>query len=440
MCFALCLLTCVPGWCQLAANNAEAGQQPPNDSQLQAPPPVNGQAYPTTFEGAGESNYIRGGVTFTGAFSTDVSGGATPTNDMSYSVWPTLALSKTTDRMHLELDYAPGFTLYQRTTSLNQADQNLTANLMYRLSPNLTATVVEGFQRSSNLFNQPNPLLATTVSGSVPTSNLAIVTPYAETVTSATSAQLAYQLSADAMIGGGGNYGTQTYPSPEQVTGIYNSRSSGGSFFYSTRVHEKNYVGASYQYQNFLSFQVNSPSTESQIQTIFLFYTMYLKSNWSISISGGPQHYNSTQGSLPPTEAWEPMTMVSMNWRGERNTFAASYARTVSGGGGLSGTFNSNDVAFSFGRQLSRNWTAGASGSYSNYQSLTPHFLFSSAGGHTLSGAASLQRAINEYASLQFGYSWAQQSYLAQQNASYNPNVNRVFVTLSFAFARPLHR
>ena len=48
---------------------------------------------------------------------------------MSYSVWPTIALDKTTYRTHLVLNYAPGFTLYQRTTSLNQADQNLTADL-----------------------------------------------------------------------------------------------------------------------------------------------------------------------------------------------------------------------------------------------------------------------------------------------------------------------
>ena len=52
------------------------------------------------------------------------------------------------------LDYAPGFTLYQRTSSLNQADQNLSANFQYRLSPNLTATVAEGFQKTSN-YLQP---------------------------------------------------------------------------------------------------------------------------------------------------------------------------------------------------------------------------------------------------------------------------------------------
>ena len=39
------------------------------------------------------------------------------------------------------------------------------------------------------------------------------------------------------------------------------------------------------------------------------------------------------------------MMMISTNWRGERNTFAASYSGSVSGEGGLNGTFNSNSIA-----------------------------------------------------------------------------------------------
>jgi hypothetical protein len=437
---AVCLLATVSAWCQVGTNNAEANETAADDSQLLIPPPVSGQAYRTTFEGANESNYLQGGISFSSAYWSNVSWSTSSVSDIGYSVWPTIALDKTTYRMHLNLDYAPGFTLYQRTTSLNQADQNFTANLSYRLTPNLSATVTEGFLKTSNLFSQPNPISATAVSGSIPVSNIAIVPPLAETTSNTSVAQLTYQMSADAMVGGGGNYNTVNYPTTDEISGIYNSRSAGGSFFYSTRVHEKDYLGVSYQYQNFLSFQSSLPSTETQLHTIFGFFTMRLKPNWSVSIAGGPQHYISMQGLFPAESGWQPMGMVSTSWQGERTTVAASYAHTVGGGGGLSGTFNSNTVDFSFNRQISRNWSAGASGSYANYQSLTPFVLFSGSGGHTLLGAASIQRTIGDHANLQFGYSWTQQNYLAVRNASNNPNVNRVFVTLNFTFSRPLQR
>ncbi len=439
ICLALGLLACVPAWCQTQTNDAEANKPSEDDSQLQVPPPVSGQAYATTFEGENESNYLRGGVTFTGAYSSNVSYGATPVGDMSYSIWPTIALDKTTYRMHLVLDYAPGFTLYQRMSSLNQADQSLAVNLQYRLSPNLTATLAEGFQKTTNFFNQPNPLSATPVTGSVPVSNIAVIPPLAEMISNTTTSQLSYQMSADSMIGGGGSYTTLTYPNPDQVEGVFNSRSAGGSFFYSTRFREKNYIGASYQYGNYLSFQSNSPSTGTQTQTIFLFFTMFLKPNLSLSVSGGPQHYSSTQASSPSVAAWQPMTVVSMGWQGQRTTLAASYARTVSGGGGLNGTFHTNAASTSFSWQINRDWTAALSGSYSNYKNLTPFFLFSTPGGHMLSGSASLQRQINPHTNFQLGYSWAQQSYLRTSGSSY-PDLNRVFVTVSFTFAKPLQR
>ena len=58
ICLALCLLACVPAWCQTQASDAEANKPSEDDSQLQVPPPVSSQAYATTFEGESESNYL----------------------------------------------------------------------------------------------------------------------------------------------------------------------------------------------------------------------------------------------------------------------------------------------------------------------------------------------------------------------------------------------
>jgi hypothetical protein len=407
---------------------------------LQVPPPVNNQTYSSSFTGDTESNYLRAGISVGSAYWSNVYGSSTPVSDVSYSVWPTIEVDKFTDQMHLSLNYSPGFTLYQRTTSLNQVNQNLGVNLQYRLSPNLAASVSEGLQKSSGVFDQPNPLAATPVSGSMPLSSTAIIAPFANMFSNTTSAQLTYQVSADGMIGGGGNYGTLSYGNSPQASGLFNSRSAGGSLFYSTRFREKYYVGVSYQYEDFLSYQAAAPSTKTQTQSIFVFFTTYLKPTLSLSISAGPQHYSSTQSPLPTAGAWQPMTMVSLSWRGEQTAISGSYSRTVSGSGGLNGTFNSNTASLATTWQVSRNWTTGVSGSYANYQSLTPLFFLSSPGGNTISGTASFTRSFGEHTNLQFGYSWIHQAYSGVGAISGIPNVSQVFTTLTFTFSRPLQR
>jgi hypothetical protein len=200
------------------------------------------------------------------------------------------------------------------------------------------------------------------------------------------------------------------------------------------------YLGASYQYQNFLSFQTNLPRTNTQTQTGFAFFTFYVKPHLSISVSAGAQYYTASQTLLPSESSWAPMTMVSMGWQGEKTTLAASYARTVSAGYGLNGTFHSDSFSGSFNRRLGRVWTAGVAGGYSNLQDLTPTFATTSAGGHTDIGTLSIQRTFNEHVNAQAGYNWIHQIYPGIQTIVTNPNVNRVFVTFNFTFSKPLQR
>lgn len=435
---AIALLACGSAYCQVGTHDPDSTNNSATESPLQVPPPVSSQAYSSTFTGAVESNYLRGGVTFGSAYLSNVNGGANPVSDVSYSIWPTLAVEKTTERLHLWLDYAPGFTLYHHTTSLNQGDQNVQFNLQYRLSQNLTAIVSEGFQKTSNFFNQPNPLSAIPVSGAVPVNNVAIIVPAADTVNNASELQLTYRVGENGILGASGTYGALSYDNSDHIEGLYNSRSAGGSFFYSTRLHENYYVGASYRYQDSLSFQSQTPSIGTKTQTVFLFFTAYLRPTLSFSLSGGPQHYTASQGTLAQSSAWHPMITASMNWNGERTSLSGSYSHMVSGGGGLNGAFQSNNADVSFAWRATRKWTAGASGGYSIYDNLTPSFLFSSSGGHMLSGTASLQRSLGEHAQIQFGYNWTHQDYSGVEAISGNPNFSRVFVNVSYTFSRSL--
>ena len=437
---AIAVLGCSLAWCQTETATSAIGIGSTDDMDLKVPPPVSMQAYSSDFEGEKQSNYLFGGVTFSTAYSSNVAWAGQPLSSMSYSIWPTIGLDKTTERMHFMVDYAPGFTFYQRASSLNQSNQNLTSAFKYHFTPRLNISLSESFQKTSNAFDQPNPLSTPAVSGGVPTSAIAVIVPAADMLSNATSAQLAYQVSESSMIGGGGDYSLYSYTQPNQVVGLYNSRVGGGSLFYSTRLQERIYLGASYQYQNFLSYQTSAPSTNTQTQTVFGFLTMYLKSNLSLSVSAGPQYYTASQGLLPSESSWQPMTMVSLGWQGEKTNIAASYSRTVSAGYGLNGTFHSDNFMTSINRRLNHDWTAGVSGGYSNLQNLTPAFTASGTGVHTSFGTASVQRVFNDHVNMQFGYNWIHQSYPSIQAIATDPNVNRVFVTFNFTFSKPLQR
>jgi hypothetical protein len=440
-CLGFVLLASSAAWSQSDTDSLESKAADSTDeTPLQLPPPVSGQAYSSVFAGDTESNFLRAGFTFTGTYSNNVAGGSNPVSDFSYSFWPSLAIDKLTERMHLILNYSPGFTVYQKTTALNQINQNVGANLQYRLSPYLTLNLHQAFQQSSNVFDQPNPLGATPVSGAAPVQGVGVIAPVAEQLSDSTNAQLTYQIGEDGMLGAGGTFASSYYPNPGESSGLYNSRTAGGSIFYSRRLHEKYYLGASYQYQNLLSYLAASPGTHTQTQTIFFFFTANLKPGLSLSVSGGPQHYTADQAPLPPAGSWSPTTTASLSWQGERTTFATSYTRIVSGAGGLNGAFHSDAASVSGLWQIARTWKAGVSGGYSTNKTVTPLFILSSPGGHTLSGTASMQHQINDHFNLQFGYSWAHQSYGDIPALSATPNINRVFFSLNYQFNKPLER
>ena len=443
-CFGLLLFVPALAWSQADTNQTEdAYTKPADDSPMRVPSPVSGGSYDTGFTSeAEESNYLRGGLTITGAYSSNVSGGQTPVGDESYSLWPTITLDKKTTRLHYALTYSPGFTIYQHYSAFNQGNQNVVFDSQYRLSPHVTASLNESFQKTSNIFNQPNPLSVISVSGSAPPPGQAIFPPAGNQLTNATNAQITYQCDENSMIGVSGTYNTLHFSNSTEATGLYGSSSGAGSAFYSRHLRGKYYLGASYRYANISSYQSgaqsNNTNTHTQTQTIFMFFTIQLKPALSISFSGGPQHTISTQSPLPAVRSWSPLTMVSVGWQGSRTSLAASYSRIVSGAGGLNGAFRSNTANASARWQVSRTWSLGASASYSLYNTLTPLFVLASSGGHTVSGTVSVQHQLGEHLDAQAGYSWVQQNYSGSTASSTFPNTNRVFVSISYRFERPL--
>jgi hypothetical protein len=241
------------------------------------------------------------------------------------------------------------------------------------------------------------------------------------------------------MVGGGGSLTNLDYPNPSQVPGLYNSSSRGGGAFWSARLSSTQYLGATYQYSLSEANPAHAQS-ETRTNTISLFYTLYLKHTFSMSFSGGPQHSSFAQSSLQSDSSWTPSVRTSIGWQRNHTNFAASYAHSVTGGGGLLGAFESNSANALVRWRTARTWTMGADATFINNKNVTPLLFSSSPGGRSISGSFTLQHSISEHLNAECGYQRLHQSYAGIPVLSNAPDTDRVYVNVSYQFTRPLGR
>lgn len=408
---------------------------------MMTPAPVSGEGYSMGFTSETRSNYLSGGLIFSTAYQSDVTTGSNgqPISDVTYTILPTISLNQTRSRLHWVFTYSPGFGFYQKTTSLNQTNQNLGVNLGYRLSPHVTLSLRDTFQQSSSVLNQPNTDLQQPVSGGVSVPNYSVIAPNAEVLTNTANATLTYQFAANAMVGASGTFGNLYYPNQSQVLGLANNSSSkGGSGFYSHRLSKMHYIGVTYQYQVF-SASGTGVQSETHAQSVFGFYTIYFSPRISVSFFGGPQYSSTQQLGVPSSQGWSPGGGASFGWQGRLTSFAASYSQTINGGGGLSGAVHASSANASLHQQLTRKLSAAIGASYSDNSVLDALATLNS-GGHTISGNASVQRQLGQRLNLQLQYTRLHQSYSNIAAISAIPDQNRVAVNISYQFMRPLGR
>jgi hypothetical protein len=431
--------TTIPATADTTATPAAA------DDHMQTPPSVSGAAYPTTYTSEDRSNYLRGGLAFTTAYSDNVLGGTSsnPVSDVSYAIFPSIALDKTTPRLHWVLSYSPGFTFYQRESSLNQENQNVSINFRYRLSPHVTLSLRDTFQKSSSVLDQPDFTSAGVVTGGAQVPAVAVIAPLADQLNNNGNAEITYQFSANDMVGASGTFTNLHYSNSAQVPGLYDSSTQGASAFFNHRLSKRHYMGASYQYQRIVSYPIGAQS-DTQTNAVTVFYTFYPQPKLSLSVSAGPQHSNVNQSPLPSSQSWSPEVTASMGWQARHTNLAASYSRMISGGGGLQGAFHSNLANLSLRQQLSKNWNGQVSGAYSIYKNVSPLFFLSpglsNSGGHSISGSATIRRTLGPHFSAEGGYTRLHQSYSEIAAVSTNPDTNREWLTISYQFSRALGR
>jgi hypothetical protein len=449
---ALLLLAAKLSWSQVEPSGTGGAATTDNDSEMMTPPPVSGDAYPTTVGSEQRSNYLSASIALSGAYDNNVFPGSTAAsvNDGTFSILPTFMLSQSTPRQQTTLSYSPSFLIYEPTTDLDTIDQGASLTYRYRFSQQLTLSLGDTFYRTSNVFDQSYTFSSGGITGSTQTPVATVIAPFAELMSNAVHGVVSYQFGRDGMIGASGSFWTTDYPNSSNSSGLSNSDGSGAAAFYNRRLSRSQYLGLQYQFSrtttngmNEQSAGLNEQST-TETNALLPFYTRYFGRTVSFSISGGIEHASVLviQSSASTTSSsWSPEAEVSMGWQSTRANLAAYYAHVVTAGGGLIGAYNSNAFGVSAGYKLTRSWSVGLSANYSNSSTLSSQTSsYTGDGGTTIAGQAALSRMFGERFGVGFGYQRIHEDFSSIAAISEDPDSNQEYARFTYQFRKALGR
>jgi hypothetical protein len=244
------------------------------------------------------------------------------------------------------------------------------------------------------------------------------------------------------MLGFGGTTTLFDFSNTSEALGLYNSNSRGGSAFYTHRLTDRQYIGATYQYSEIVSTPVIAngvAEADLDADNLLGFYTVYLRPKLSLSLGGGSQYYKLTQSPTAPAEDWTPSAIGSLGWQGLHTSFALSYSRLVTEGEGIIGAYNSNSANVSGRWQISLGWMINLGGDYSDFATVARSFAGSLPGGHTLSGTASVGRQLGQHLSLTIRYQRLHQDFEIPAIVN-DPNSSLESGSIAYHFSTPLGR
>ena len=434
-CFFLVIATTTPVWSQVAPA-ANGGGFDLDDTRMMTPPPVSGDAYPVVVGAESRVNYFDGGLVLNSSYVDNLMFGETTkaVSDEIYYFVPSVSLDRRTPRQGETLYYSPGFTLYQNTSQLNGVSQDASADYRFHVSPYAVIEISDKFAQNYNLYNQSNPFASGGVSGTPGPSNTVLIAPFANEIVNSSNAGVDYQYGRNAMVGGRGSYDFLHYSDDSHTAGLNNGNTTSAMGFFSRRIGQSEYAGVAYQFAKFSTHPID---TYTVTHTVFGFYTHYFTKSFSFSILGGPEHYAARDSDVPKRESWTPAVQGSLGWQALRTTLSASYSHEVSGAPGFGGAYHANMTSMDGRFLFSRTWSVGIEGYYSLLDGLTPALF---PGGHTISAGTDVQHRVTPGFYAAIGYEHFHESYSAIPATSFVPDSNRVYLSISYGFHRPLGR
>jgi hypothetical protein len=385
------------------------------------------------------SNYLRGGVNVGAAYDDNplltTSGAASNT---SVSIFPNISIEESSSRIRWKLGYAGGLTINENLTNQNQDSQNLNFDSQFRLSPHVNLRVAENFSMITGFFDAGNGAEVVTGSGGP---NASLIAPLSTQRSSMTTVEMNYHFALNDLVGASGSFYDLHFTNGPAGTPLTDSQTASGSAFWLHRIFGEDWGGASYRFQR-ITF---SPNGETQVNSFLAVDTVTLSNRFTLSGFVGPQYLEnqaSAPGGMPTGQSnnWSVAGGIEGGWRNQRTSVTAGFSRNISDGGGLFGAVRLQTVHGTFRRELVPGWAASLTAIYGTNQSLIVPAATSASSINLTSVGASLERNVGKKVGLRMGYThdFQEQFGLPAPNPTQAANRNRVFVTLSYQWAKPL--
>jgi hypothetical protein len=388
------------------------------------------------------SNYLRGGVNIGGAYDDNpllVTGGAT--SNTSVSIFPNISIEESSSRMRWKLGYAGGLTINQSLPNENQDSQNLNFDSQYRLSPHVNLRIAENFSSITGFFDGGNGSEVITGTGGP---NASLITPLATQRSSFTTVETNYHFALNDLIGASGSFYDSHFSNPgeaQPTIPLANSQTASGSTFWLHRIVRGDWGGVSYRFDR-ITF--NLGGGESLVHSFFAVNTLNLSNRLSLTGFVGPQ-YSDNQGLVPgaslpsQTTDWSLAGGVEGGWKNQRTSLSGGYSRNISDGGGVLGAVRLQNVHANFRRELAPGWAVAVNVVRGTNQSLIVPTVSSASSINLTEAGILLERNIGKSVGFRMGYAHDfQEQLFTAPNPTQDAQKNRVFVTLSYQWAKPL--
>jgi outer membrane protein assembly factor BamA len=112
--------------------------------------------------------------------------------------------------------------------------------------------------------------------------------------------------------------------------------------------------------------------------------------------------------------------------------------KSVRAAGGLQGAVRGESASATIRTRLSKLWDVGLGFFYDNNSLLAQQL--STTNGHSVSGTVSFHGQLAQNLGIDVGYMRLHESYASLPTLSVLPNTNRVWLSLSYQFTRPIGR
>ena len=438
--------TPAPALTGLAGIDTPTAEGDSSDALPQIPALLGGRGNSLAFPSEQQrSNYLRGGLNVGAAYDDNAllaPGGGV--GNMTYSVFPNIAIEQTLPRIRWSLGYAAGLTVNQRLSNNNQGSHDLAFESQFRLSPHVNLRVAEDFLMTSGIFDSGTGAGVQPGAGGP---NTGLLTPLASRRSSVTVVETNYHFALNDVVGASGSFYDLHYrDAPKGTQTLVDTRTASGSAFWFHRLFQQDWAGLSYGFER-LTFD---PDGETRVHSFMVVNTLSFASKFTISAFIGPQ-YSDNHGVIAVGPGagqdsqfsdWSVAGGVEGAWQSKRTGLAAGYSKRVNDGGGVLGAVRLQNVHANFRRELFPGWSAAFGVGHGSNRSLTVPVAGTATSIDTTSISASLERSIGRSLGLRMGYShdFQNQSGSGDPAQNFDAHRNRFFVTLSYQWAKPLGR